>query len=410
MTAKPRLLDVFESRLRLEGTLTTRTGLHIGAGGSHDILATDAPVVRDAAGQPFIPGASLKGVIRSATEALIRGREGGGLPGGPDHLWACNFIAGDAHACISKDRLRELRETNKEDSRVLAEAVWAESCPVCRLFGSSALASRIRFPDLPLASDLPPMELRNGVGIERDKQLAAQGVLYDFEAVPPGTAFRLTLILDNYEEFEAGLVLYLFQQLTEGNLALGGKTSRGLGLVRVQWQNGVETDLKQGNPFTELLDRREVVRPSGTAQAEDGTGKGDDATAQLPATGDGGAWQQLAGILRELPQIEKTALGQAAAGKDLNKEALNQQLGLGLDLTQKKQKGLVWDRILDALVASGFLVLQEGQHYVAGREPQKSPSKKTKVQEPEAATDPAIQALENRLLEAMAKRWQEEEG
>ena len=111
----------------------------------------------------------------------------------------------------------------------MATDVWSRSCTICRLFGSLALASRVRFPDLPLRGGMPLLEIRNGVGIDRDRELAASGVLYDFEAVPPGTAFDLIVILDNYYDAEAGLILWLFDQLGQGHLALGGKTSRGLG-------------------------------------------------------------------------------------------------------------------------------------------------------------------------------------
>ena len=90
---EPIFLDSFQGRLRLEGVLETRTGLHIGAGSSGDPLATDAPVVRNAAGFPYIPGSSVKGVIRSAAEGLF--------PRIPSkekvkpRLWTCDFLAQD---------------------------------------------------------------------------------------------------------------------------------------------------------------------------------------------------------------------------------------------------------------------------------------------------------------------------
>lgn len=139
---EPRLLDVFTGRLRLEGTLTTRTGLHIGAGGSRDPLATDSPVVRNAAGQPFIPGASLKGVLRSAAEALLR-HAPLPLPSG-GKLWTCEIFGDDDDKCISHRRLKEIRQavTKKQGSpHEVARTVWQESCTICRLFGSLALAT-----------------------------------------------------------------------------------------------------------------------------------------------------------------------------------------------------------------------------------------------------------------------------
>jgi CRISPR-associated protein Csm3 len=55
---------------KITGTLVLRSGLHIGAGDTEmRIGGTDNPVVKDPlTGQPYIPGSSLKGKIRSLLE------------------------------------------------------------------------------------------------------------------------------------------------------------------------------------------------------------------------------------------------------------------------------------------------------------------------------------------------------
>jgi CRISPR-associated protein Csm3 len=55
---------------KLTGTLSLKSGLHIGAGDTEmRIGGTDNPVVKDPlTGQPYIPGSSLKGKIRSLLE------------------------------------------------------------------------------------------------------------------------------------------------------------------------------------------------------------------------------------------------------------------------------------------------------------------------------------------------------
>ena len=59
----------FLGKLVLEGEIVCQTGLHIGAGkGSLEIGGSDNPVVKDAAGRPYIPGSSLRGKIRSLLE------------------------------------------------------------------------------------------------------------------------------------------------------------------------------------------------------------------------------------------------------------------------------------------------------------------------------------------------------
>jgi len=418
----PRLLDTFTGRLRLEGTLTTRTGLHIGAGGSGDPLSTDSPVVRDAAGQPFIPGASLKGVLRSAAEALLR-QAPLPLPNG-GKLWTCEIFGGDGDQCISHQRLQEIRdqfktkdgEKKKGTPRDVARTVWKESCTICRLFGSLALASRVRFPDLPLDGPPPRFEIRNGVGIHRDRGVAAPKVLYDFEAVPPTTDFRLTVIFDNYHDAEVGLVLYLLEQLHQGNLALGGKGSRGLGLVRLRWNEAVETHLASTNPFASMLSAKRLL---GAIEEEaDAAEAGADAEVAsqpelpLPKTGNRDDWKTLGKILQTMTgTIDKSSLGQQASEAGLPKHQLNDRLELGLPDKKAKKP---WDRVLEIFATHGWLV-QKGEGYARAGEDHSDEEAGEGAQDPQLRQQQQQQrqrhlqqqALFDRFTGAMYNLWEE---
>ncbi len=398
------LLDTFQGRVRLEGMLTTWTALHIGAGGSGDALGTDSPVVRTAAGVPYIPGSSLKGVLRSAAEALFRGGPG---QESREKLWSCDPIAGKNRACVTHEQSEALRtaeeqraklEGREPDSRRVAEAIWGASCTVCQLFGSLALAGRVRFADLPLHSGSPLLELRNGVGIDRDKELAAKGVLYDFEAVPPETGFDLRVTVDNPTDAEVGLLLYLFDELSIGNLALGGKASRGLGRVRVEWQKIEEIWLAKENPFTRLLSRRNLLAEPA---AEPTAAPAEDPLAgKIPTTGDPEAWRALAEILLTLPRIDNDLLAQKAQEKKLYKEDLNGKLGLGLEGRRQKK---AWDEVLKRFAATDLLAKEGESFFIAGRQ---SPETPQETQE----TTPREQALQNVIdhyVGAMARLWQE---
>lgn len=388
----PPLLDVFLGRVRLEGLLVTRTGLHIGAGGSGDPMATDAPVVRNAAGEPFIPGSSLKGVVRSAAESLFRGRGQGG-PGG---LWSCDPIT-PGKACLTHDKIDVLRKPFDRgpkdfDSKGFAKALWDKSCTVCRLFGSAGMAGRVRFPDLPLEGELLFSELRNGVGIDRDKELAAHGVLYDFEAIPPGTGFGLTVIVDNPCDAEIGLLLYLFQQLHEGHLGLGGKSTRGLGQVAVHWKRFQHITLEKGNPFAELVRQHTTeVEARSAEQAE-------EPSDRLPKTGDRQTWEKIAELLPTLSSIDRFHLGQKAAAEGIDKETLGETLGIAI--TGRRR---AWDNVLEKLAESGFLV-REGQDY-------RFPSREVAQQSPdEPELDPEFVKYRRDCLEAMSRLWSGQEA
>jgi CRISPR-associated protein Csm3 len=396
------LLDTFQGRLRLEGVLTTWTALHIGAGGSGDALGTDSPVVRTAGGAPYIPGSSLKGVLRSAAEALFRG---GPFQKDRKRLWACDPIAGRDRVCVTHERSEAIRAAEKErakkasrepDSRRVAEEIWEESCTVCQLFGSLALASRVRFADLPVRNEAPLLELRNGVGIDRDKELAAAGVLYDFEAVPPETQFELRVTVDNPTDEEVGLLLYLFQELDAGNLTLGGKTSRGLGRVRVRWETIEEIRLQHDNPFASLLSNRNLLAPAAPVEEP----AGDPSAGKIPASGDPEAWRALAEILLALPRIDKGLLAEKAKEKNLVKENLNDKLGMGLGERRARKP---WDEVLERFVETGFLA-REGESYtLAGRQPPEAAAEAGA----RAERDPALQKLIDHYVGAMARLWQE---
>lgn len=345
---EPVFLDAFENRFRLEGRLVTQTGLHIGAGGSGDPLATDLPVVRDALGRPYIPGSSLKGVMRSAAEALFRSvfpRPSKGAPK-PD-FWACDVVGHDP--CVTNDDVKGWREAilsrppTADEQRMVVEEVWRESCTICRLFGSLALASRARFPDLPLAETAPPLEVRNGVGIDRDKEQAADGVLYDFEAVPPSTVFDLLVLVDNARAHEIGLLLYLFDELHRGHLALGGKSSRGLGRMAVEWTSLEETTLAHGSPFAHLLERRQLLPDQIPTPA-----------LPLPEVGDTGLWRQMAEALDAHQEVDESTVGAAMEQNSWTKAALID--GLALEGGSRKYRRSVLDRLLGC----GRLVEKEG--------------------------------------------------
>lgn len=230
--ASPANFHALRQRLRLTGEITTVTALRIGSGGAGELDGADLPVLRDRAGFPFIPGGSLKGVLRSTVESLLRGA----LPDSRHRLWPC-----DPHhekdRSVDRDGACGWHPSNKRSE---AQANIGAHCPVCRLFGSRLLASHVRITDAQIPPDLrgdsPPIEIRDGVGIERDRRVVhPRGLKYDFEVIRPGTRFAVELFVDNPEDWLMGLLVLAFDQLADGFAALGGFSSRGLGRVDWRW-------------------------------------------------------------------------------------------------------------------------------------------------------------------------------
>jgi len=213
------------SRLEIGGELLCKTGLRVGAGGESSVpTASDLPVLLTPDSRPYIPGSSLRGVLRAHIERLVRGIEGRVGPG----RGACNPLAVEEWCLPSLDDLR--REAAGKESDWLAKQVFNRSCRVCRVFGSPWLASRVKVADLPCVGHAR-VELRDGVSINREKETVENK--YDFEAVPAGTRFSLRILAENLDESERGLLWLAMRELRQGHIQIGGFKGRGLGWVQV---------------------------------------------------------------------------------------------------------------------------------------------------------------------------------
>jgi len=222
MTARVDDFHHLERRWRLAGTLTTRTALRIGASDA-GLEGVDLPVLKDGRGYPMIPGASLKGAVRSTVEALVRG-----VGATSRALRACNplLVEGDARGCGQHAR------------GARASVDLTDHCAVCRMFGSHVVASHVRFCDAHVRvgrDERLPIELRDGVAIDRDLRRVYGAHKYDFEVVSPGTVFDVEIFIDNPQPWWMGLLAMGFDQVAEGFTAIGGFTSRGLGRVTFSW-------------------------------------------------------------------------------------------------------------------------------------------------------------------------------
>lgn len=215
------LLDKFENKYVLKGILKAETPIHIG-GGSMEFSpnAVDSPVIRDENNNPFIPGSSLKGVLRSFLEGIINS-------GVFEEYKCCNIISNPCNANEIKKKYRGLNKSDKE----VAEAIYASECDVCRIFGGQGFASKIHVDDGRLIGEKAYIQFRDGIVIDRDTLTAAGGKKYNFECVAAGTEFRFEMVIDNLEEEYEMLLKIIIRFLESGDMIVGGKTSVGLGNV-----------------------------------------------------------------------------------------------------------------------------------------------------------------------------------
>ncbi|MCU0498994.1 MAG: type III-A CRISPR-associated RAMP protein Csm3 [Anaerolineae bacterium] len=203
-----------EGRVFITGIIVAKSGLHIGgSGGSFSIGGNDNPViVNPMNGEPYIPGSSLRGKMRSLTEKYM----------------GVKLVR---HANITMHTAE-----NEED--------YKES-PIANIYGVPAqdfnLPSRLIVRDVMLTSasreqllkartDLPFTEVKTEVSIDR---ITSQANPRSLERVPAGAEFGpMEMVYNLYirQDVDWFSVLVDGMTLLEDDY-LGGSGSRGSGKV-----------------------------------------------------------------------------------------------------------------------------------------------------------------------------------
>lgn len=254
------MFEIFKNRLEITGTLSTVTALRISAGRSTEPIGSDLPVIKDVLGQPFIPGASFKGALRSRLESFLRG-----IVGSDRHLVA--NPANEKEWSITADEMKTIKEQFDSNDFLLTQEILAKTDLVSLLFGSPWVASKFQVRDLKVVSDawFGQYQERDGVAIDRDTETAAEGKLYDFQVVPPDTAFEFKAVVENAEEWELGLLMIGLHQFETEQIPLGGGRSRGLGVVKLEIEKMLWFDYPKDQPHHLLEYLQKLVKGDETA-------------------------------------------------------------------------------------------------------------------------------------------------
>ncbi|MGE5655203.1 MAG: CRISPR-associated RAMP protein Csx7 [Actinomycetota bacterium] len=231
------MFDTFKNRLEITGTLTTVTALRISAGRSTEPIGSDLPVIKDAFGRPLIPGSSFKGALRSRLESFLRGILGNDrkLVGNPavNEEWSLTY---KELSDFKEKTLKSLKKEQQEEK--LHDFIISNTDLISHLFGSPWIASKFQVRDLTVDPNawFGQYQERDGVAIDRDTETAADGKLYDYQVVPAGTPFEFKAVVENAQEWELGLLMIGLHQFETEQIPLGGGRSRGLGVVRLDYQ------------------------------------------------------------------------------------------------------------------------------------------------------------------------------
>lgn len=176
--------------------------LHIGTG--RDTAVTDAPAFRDAFDLYRIPGTSLAGVLRAAVRDSAAGEE------------AAQRIFGTI----------EDEDENPRGSRLMVSdgylLDWDNTVALSKVMNGR----EPRFPLNPIIQDCVCLEPETGT--------AREGGKFDLEIVPQGTRFAARLEYAPQDSDSLDVLKQLMVDLQQGNLQVGGCTTRGLGYFHAQ--------------------------------------------------------------------------------------------------------------------------------------------------------------------------------
>lgn len=263
---------VNEARFRL--IITTTGPLLIKSGYETVIGPNMAPVLtyrKDKNGvfteQFFLPGSSLKGVFRSHLEKIIcsirprvvcdpfwRPYEQQSVQNRERRKQDYCISCGDRFNKRLKD-FKEQRKRRKQDEPLAdsenplgkTDVIYHDSCPTCRLFGSTSFTGRVSINDAYLVDpEKSRHERRDGVGIDRLTGGTSQGAKFELEVVSQGVDFVTTISLRNFEVWQLGMLFLVVQDMEDQLLRIGSGRSRGLGAITARIDIGEQNGIVGG--------------------------------------------------------------------------------------------------------------------------------------------------------------------
>ncbi|MCL6584721.1 MAG: type III-A CRISPR-associated RAMP protein Csm3 [bacterium] len=240
---------------KLEGTIVLKSGLHIGSGNMEmHIGGTDMPVIKHPHTlEPYIPGSSLKGKVRSLLEM-----ESGLMI----------YTNGDV---VSGKTLKEVANDPKlkDKGEAILKLLKDKGEAILKIFGSSGAdkedetgfgPTRVSFADCYLADDWREKAKENRWLLTEEKSEniinRIKGVAEHprfIERVPEGAKFSFLITFKVLEDSDNKLfdsVLLKGLKLLEMD-TLGGNGSRGYGRIKFEFKDQeVEKKFAALNPFS----------------------------------------------------------------------------------------------------------------------------------------------------------------
>lgn len=175
----------------------------------------------------FLPGAGVRGAMRSQAERIARTLVNLRVDNEDDFLKHCpapNPFVTRGRIESSAARIRQQAPDRRTD---------AESYDLAeQLFGSVDWGSRLAVEDAPLAGE-PTWKKLDFVAIDRFTGGAADGAKFDAYALWK-PSFRCRLHLEAPQNWEIGWLLYVLKDFIDGRVPVGFGAAKGFGDVRLE--------------------------------------------------------------------------------------------------------------------------------------------------------------------------------
>lgn len=210
------------------------------------------PLMDREGGPPVLPASSLKGVLRSTAERILRTVEPGGrnpdLPPFADSPFVHSIeqlreLTGAPGGKDDKDEwlrlLRRLPRRELADSELADFYDWREPpanlyawlSPASQLFGCTLHAGLVTLEDA--YAPAPTTQRRSHVAIDRFTGGAGRGLLFVEELAPAERPLTTTLTLTNFALWQIALIGLALREISAGYVGVGGGTRKGQGQVKI---------------------------------------------------------------------------------------------------------------------------------------------------------------------------------
>lgn len=192
------------------------------------------------AGNKYLPGSSLKGVLRSRAEFIANTLTYPEI--GTCHPFdkipnKTSEALPPRLGCGDRFKIRMGIETEENEMSKGLEVLptpsrYKDACPACQLFGHTYFAGRLRVTDFPVVSPKINRIRQQYVSINRFTGGAVKGKTFSQESIR-AASFAGEIYIENYSIWQLGWLGMLLSDLEDGWITIGQKQTSGKGRLKI---------------------------------------------------------------------------------------------------------------------------------------------------------------------------------